>query len=68
MLPGALAALKNRLEQRSSLTDEQRSLLAELRALDADPNVRVVITEELRRRIPATRIVSGPGSCDCCGR
>jgi hypothetical protein len=68
MLPDALGRLKSRLERNLSLTDEQRLLLVELRALDADPHVRTVITEELRKGVTATRIVSGPGACQCCGR
>jgi hypothetical protein len=68
MLPPALERLRIRLEQRGSLTDEQRTLLAELRAIDADPHVRVVITEDLKKGITATRIVAGPGTCQCCGR
>lgn len=68
MLPPALTRLKNTLGRRSSLTEEQRLLLVELRALDSDPKVRVVITEELQRGVTATRIVAGPGACECCGR
>jgi hypothetical protein len=68
MLPDALQRLKNRLETRTSLTEDQVALLAELRALDADPRVRVVITEDFKKSITATRIVAGPGTCQCCGR
>lgn len=68
MLPPRLGKLKQKLEQAARLSDEQRSLLVELRALERDPRLRVEITEELQRNISATRIVSGPGACECCGR
>jgi hypothetical protein len=68
MLPSALSRLKNRLEAKVSLTDEQRLLLAELRTLEADPRVTSFVTEDVKKSITATRILSGPGTCECCGR
>ncbi len=67
MLPPALQHLKEQLERERNPTEEQRTLLEELRVFDRDRRTPDILREE--RLDKATRIVSGPGDrCSCCGK
>lgn len=66
VLPSNLSKIRERLEEKHALSDEEQALLDELKKLDQ-------ALEELpyteRRSLRKTQIVSGPGGrCQCCGQ